>query len=156
MRKTSLKDYLFKGRKQIVVDNYFKMLNGYSPVFTTYRGSLYEMDLTRAAVHRFATMCSKLKPEISGAAKTYLEKTLQFKPNFFMDTTKFLYRLATIHEVDNTAFIVPVEDVNGQVVNKILGAVSVIANFKRSYFVGFQQHYKPVVYVPVVYVIFAR
>ena len=116
MRKTSLKDYLFKGRKQIVVDNYFKMLNGYSPVFTTYRGSLYEMDLTRAAVHRFATMCSKLKPEISGAAKTCLEKTLQFKPNFFMDTTKFLYRLATIHEVDNTAFIVPVEDVNGRLI----------------------------------------
>lgn len=116
MRKTSLKDYLFKGRKQIVVDNYFKMLNGYSPVFTTYRGSLYEMDLTRAAVHRFATMCSKLKPEISGAAKTYLEKTLQFKPNFFMDTTKFLYRLATIHEVDNTAFIVPVEDVTGRLI----------------------------------------
>lgn len=116
MRKTSLKDYLFKGRKQIVVDNYFKMLNGYSPVFTTYRGGLYEMDLTRAAVHRFATMCSKLKPEISGAAKSYLEKTLQFKPNFFMDTTKFLYRLATIHEVDNTAFIIPVEDATGRLI----------------------------------------
>ena len=74
------------------------------------------MDLTRAAVHRFATMCSKLKPEISGAAKPYLEKTLQFKPNFFMDTTKFLYRLATIYEVDNTAFIVPVEDATGRLI----------------------------------------
>ena len=116
MRKTSLKDYLFKGKRQIVVDNYFKMLNGYSPVFTTYCGGLYEMDLTRAAVHRFATMCSKLKPEISGAAKPYLEKTLQFKPNFFMDTTKFLYRLATIYEVDNTAFIVPVEDATGRLI----------------------------------------
>ena len=82
MRKTSLKDYLFKSKKQIVIDNYFKMLNGYSPVFTTYQGGLYEMDLTRAAVHRFATMCSKLKPEISGSAKKHLEKTLQFKPNF--------------------------------------------------------------------------
>ena len=82
MRKTSLKDYLFKSKKQIVIDNYFKMLNGYSPVFTTYSGGLYEMDLTRAAVHRFATMCSKLKPEISGSAKPYLEKILQFKPNF--------------------------------------------------------------------------
>ena len=44
MRKTSLKDYLFKSKKQIVIDNYFKMLNGYSPVFTTYSGGLYEMD----------------------------------------------------------------------------------------------------------------
>lgn len=116
MRKTSLKDYLFKGRKQIVIDNYFKMLNGYSPVFTTYQGGLYEMDLTRAAVHSFAIFCSKLKPEITGSAKNYLEKTLQFKPNFFMDTTKFLYRLATIYEVDNTAFIIPVEDQLGRLI----------------------------------------
>lgn len=116
MRKTSLKDYLFKSKKQIVIDNYFKMLNGYSPVFTTYQGGLYEMDLTRAAVHSFATFCSKLKPEMSGSAKNYLEKTLQFKPNFFMDTTKFLYRLATIYEVDNTAFIVPVEDQLGRLI----------------------------------------
>lgn len=74
------------------------------------------MDLTRAAVHSFATFCSKLKPEMSGSAKNYLEKTLQFKPNFFMDTTKFLYRLATIYEVDNTAFIVPVEDQLGHLI----------------------------------------
>ncbi len=74
------------------------------------------MDLTRAAVQRFASHCSKLKPEITGTAKKYLEKTLQFKPNYFMDTTKFLSRLATILEVDNTAFIIPVEDGYGRLV----------------------------------------
>lgn len=74
------------------------------------------MDLTRAAVHRFATMCSKLKPEVSGAAKPHLAKILQFRPNYFMDTTKFLYRLATILEVDNTAFIIPVEDEYGRLI----------------------------------------
>ncbi len=81
------------------------------------------MDLTRAAVHRFATMCSKLKPEISGTAKKHLEKTLQFKPNYFMDTTKFLYRLATILEVDNTAFIIPVED---EIYGRIIGYYPII------------------------------
>lgn len=74
------------------------------------------MDLTRAAVQRFASHCSKLKPEITGTAKKYLEKTLQFRPNYFMDTTKFLARLATILEVDNTAFIIPVEDAYGRTV----------------------------------------
>lgn len=74
------------------------------------------MDLTRAAVHRFATMCSKLKPEISGSAKPYLEKILQFKPNFFMSTPQFLYRVATIWEVDNNVFIVPVEDQLGRLI----------------------------------------
>lgn len=53
------------------------------------------MDLTRTAVNSFATHCSKLKPEIEGSALKSLEKTLQHKPNYFMDTTKFIKHLAT-------------------------------------------------------------
>jgi hypothetical protein len=89
------------------------MLNGYSPVFTSAPGSIYEMELTRAAIHAFASFCSKLKPEISGSALKNLEKTLQFRPNPYMDTSKFLYRIATILSVNNTAFIVPIEDIGG-------------------------------------------
>lgn len=68
------------------------------------------MDLTRTAVNSFATHCSKLKPEITGSALKRLEKTLQQKPNYFMDTTKFIKRVATYVAVEHTAFIVPVED----------------------------------------------
>lgn len=96
------------------MSEYFKMLNGYSPVFTSYSGGVYEMDLTRSAIHSFATACSKLKPEISGSAYKHLERTLQFKPNGFMDTTKFIYRIATILECEHTAFIVPIEDKYGE------------------------------------------
>lgn len=90
------------------------MLNGYSPVFTSYSGGVYEMDLTRSAIHSFAVACSKLKPEISGNAYKHLERTLQFKPNSLMDTTKFIYRIATILECEHTAFIVPIEDKYGE------------------------------------------
>lgn len=101
-------DKLFsKPAKDKEVEGYFKMLNGYSPVFTSYDGGIYEMELTRAAIHSFANLCSKLKPEIMGNAYKNLEKTLEFKPNPFMDTTKFIYRLATILSVDTTAFIIP-------------------------------------------------
>ena len=89
------------------IEGYFKTLNAYTPSFTTYYGGIYEMELTRAAIHSFANLCSKLKPEIQGNAYKNLEKTLQFKPNPFMDTSKFLYRLATILSVDTTAFIIP-------------------------------------------------
>lgn len=89
------------------VDGYFKTLNAYTPAFSTYSGSLYEMELTRAAIHSFATQCGKLKPEIQGSAYKNLEKILQFKPNPYMDTYKFIYRLATILSVDTTAFIIP-------------------------------------------------
>jgi len=106
-------DYLFHGKQMRVIDSYFKMLNGYSPTFTSFNGGVYEMDLTRVAINSFATHCSKLKPEITGSAYKHLERVLQFKPNYFMDTTKFVKRLATILAVEHTAFIVPIEDKYG-------------------------------------------
>lgn len=106
-------DYLFHGRKMQVIDSYFKMLNGYSPTFTSFNGGVYEMDLTRVAINSFATHCSKLKPEVEGNAHKRLERVLQYKPNYFMDTVKFIKRLATILAVENTAFIVPIEDEAG-------------------------------------------
>lgn len=90
------------------------MLNGYSPTFTSFSGGVYEMDLTRTAINNFATHCSKLKPEIEGSALKSLEKTLQHKPNYFMDTTKFIKRLATYVAVEHTAFIIPIEDEYGR------------------------------------------
>ena len=89
------------------VNNYFRLMNGYVPVFSSFEGSIYEMELTRAAIHSFATHCSKLKPEIKGSGNGRLERTLQFKPNHIMDTKKYLYRLATVYMTDNTAIIAP-------------------------------------------------
>ena len=36
----------FKAKK--LLGGFFQMLDGYSPVFTTYDGGVYEMELTRA------------------------------------------------------------------------------------------------------------
>lgn len=89
------------------VDGYFRTMSAYTPSFTTYEGGLYEMELTRSAINAFATAVSKLKPEVIGSAYKHLGKKMQFRPNEFMDTTKFLYRLATILSVNTTAFIIP-------------------------------------------------
>lgn len=114
--KVGIFENIFKKPKgDLVADGYFQMLNGYTPVFTSAPESLYEMEITRAAIHSFANFCSKLKPEMAGSAKKSLEKKLSFKPNPFMDTTKFLYRIATILSVNNTAFIVPIEDYFGNI-----------------------------------------
>ena len=104
-----------KPKGDLKAEGYFKMLNGYAPVFTNAPESLYEMELTRAAIHSFASFASKLKPEISGTARRRLERVLQFKPNPFMDTSKFIYRIATILSVNNSCFIVPVEDEFGDI-----------------------------------------
>ena len=88
-----------KERMEEAVNSFFKMINGYIPTFTTFEGGIYEMELTRAAIHCFATHVSKLKPEIKGANNSALERTLQFRPNSLMDTKKYLYRLATVYEL---------------------------------------------------------
>ena len=108
-RKNKIAETVEQGVKE-----YFEMLNAYTPRFTTFEGGLYEMELTRAAIHSFATHVSKLKPEVNGSP--LLQLALQTMPNSLMDTKKYLYRLATGYMVDNTVFIVPMEDRRGNVI----------------------------------------
>jgi len=89
---------------------FFQMLDGYTPVFTTYDGGVYEMELTRACIHTFATHCSKLQPHVNGPDSTGLQAILDSKPNPFMLSAQFLYKVATIYEAQNTCFILPVLD----------------------------------------------
>lgn len=110
-----LENIFGKKPKDIRLQQYFKTLTAYEPVFNSFEGGVYEMELTRAAIHAFASFCSKLKPEIQGGAYKTLERKLQYRPNPFQDTSKFLYRLATILSVNNTAFIVPIEDAMGNI-----------------------------------------
>lgn len=100
--------------------NYFQTLSAYNPVYTSFEGGIYEMALTRACIHTFANHISKLKPVVNGSANAKLNNTLQYKPNPYMDTKKYLYRLATIYKVDNNAFIVPMYADNG-LRDKIIG-----------------------------------
>lgn len=113
-----LLDKLFKRpnkkEPEEVLGEYFETLNAYTPTFTTFEGGLYEMELTRAAIHSFATHVSKLKPEVKGSGNEVLERKLQYRPNPFQDTTKYLYRLATILQVQNNAFIIPLYDDYGE------------------------------------------
>lgn len=108
-RRNKIAETVEKGLKE-----YFEMLNAYTPRFTTYEGGLYEMELTRAAIHSFATHVSKLKPEVNGSQ--ILQLNLQNMPNNLMDTKKYLYRLATGYMVDNTVFIAPIEDKKGNTI----------------------------------------
>ena len=90
--------------------SFFQMLDGYTPVFTTYDGGVYEMELTRACIHTFATHCSKLQPVVEGADPYKLGPVLEWKPNFFHTCPQFLYKAATIYEAQNTCFIIPILD----------------------------------------------
>ena len=109
-------DFLFKNRPAPKGDyeGVFKMLNGYTPHFTSWGGSIYESELIRAAINARATHISKLKVEIQGAARPALQNKLKHAPNQFQTWSQFLYKLSTCLDIANTAFICPVYDEFGE------------------------------------------
>ena len=108
-------DIIFGNRpKARGIETTFKMLNGYSPRFTTWNGELYENELIRAAIHARATHISKLKVETEGAARPGLQNKLKHGPNQFQTWSQFMYRLSTLLDIYNTAFIIPIYDQYGE------------------------------------------
>lgn len=92
----------------------FNSLNGYMPVYTSHDGSLYELGLCKASIHRTSSECSKAKARLTKSSKR-IDFIVNRRPNEFMSASQFYYRLATIFEIENNAFIVPIEDEYGQI-----------------------------------------
>ena len=109
-------DWLFghKPQPKSSAEETFKMLDGYKPVFRSWQGSIYESELIRSAINARATHMSKLKVETYGAARPALQNKLKHGPNEFQTWSQFQYRLSTLLDVHNTAFITPVYDIYGQ------------------------------------------
>lgn len=99
-----------KGREEV-----FRMLNGYTPKFTSWSGELYESELIRSSINTLATHISKLKVETRGAANPQLQNRLKHGPNEFQTWGQFLARAATIYYTNNNLIITPVFDKNGEV-----------------------------------------
>lgn len=88
----------------------FIELSGYTPVFTDWKGEIYESELVRAAIDARARHISKLKIELKGTAQPSLQSKLKLGPNQWQTYSQFLYRTSTILDIHNTAFIAPVFD----------------------------------------------
>ena len=89
-------------------DTTFFNLKGYTPVFRDWNGKIYESEIVRAAIDARARHISKLKVELTGSAQPSLQAKLKSGPNQWQTWSQFLYRLSTILDVHNTAFVVPV------------------------------------------------
>lgn len=110
-------DAIFKNRPKepmAVLKGDFKMLNGYTPRFTSYSGGLYESELIRSAINANATHISKLRVEMLGAARPALRSKMEHAPNQFQTWSQFLRRASTLLDIHNTLFITPVYDVYGE------------------------------------------
>lgn len=109
-------DLIFKNRPkpQGEYEGFFKLLDGYTPHFTTWGGGMYESELIRAVINARATHISKLHVELMGAARPALQSKMKHAPNKFQTWSQFLYRASTILDIHNTLFICPVYDDYGE------------------------------------------
>ena len=92
----------------------FKLLEGYTPAFTTFKGSVYESELIRASLDAWGRHAAKLKPNMKGSAEPELQNRLKVKANPYQEWSKFLYQTATVLGVRNNAFLVKTRDEYGR------------------------------------------
>lgn len=112
----SLFDRIFgpRAKQKAQSGSVFQLLNGYTPVFQTFGGKLYEEELIVSAIEAKARHARKLKVEFHGAAQPSLIARLRDAPNSWQTWGQFHARLITILNVQNTAFIVPVLSPEGK------------------------------------------
>ena len=91
----------------------FRMLEGYTPAWTTWQGSIYESELIRASLDAWGRHAAKLKPNIKGTAQKELTNRLTVRPNAFQEWSKFLYQTATVLGARNNVFLVKTRDEYG-------------------------------------------
>jgi len=108
-------DFIFKKPKENQALSFFQTLTGYTPMFSTWSGEIYESELVRAAIDARARHIGKLEVQTIGTAKRPLQLRLKSEPNEFQSWSQFLYRLSTILDIQCTAFIVPILGTMGEI-----------------------------------------
>ena len=92
----------------------FQLLDGYTPMFRTWSGSIFESDLIRAALDAHGRHAAKLQINMAGEAQKTLKNRMMIAPNDFQTWSQFLYRTAVTLYCRNTAFLVPVTGEYGE------------------------------------------
>lgn len=117
--KRSLFELIFniKKQEQSMQQPQLKMLNSYEAQFTTLSGDTYDSKCARQCIDRIATHTAKLIPRhikssISNNIKGEINYLLSVQPNPLMDTYSFIYKIISILENDNNAFVYIARDKN--------------------------------------------
>ncbi|MEN6349329.1 MAG: phage portal protein [Syntrophomonas sp.] len=108
---------LVKYRQQM---QYFKMLEGLTPIFSQFGQNVYASDVVQMCIDVIATECSKLQPrhirtDSKGmqvnVKKSSFNRLLKFSPNELMTTRDFIEKVIWLLYMNYNAFIFPVYEV---------------------------------------------
>lgn len=86
---------------------YFREFGSYKATFSAFGDDMYQSDIVRSCIRSLAEHTSKAQPKSSNAR---IERMLNYYPNQFMTGKDFLYKIRTMYELKNTAFILIMRD----------------------------------------------
>lgn len=127
--KRSLFNMIFGGKEpQIQTQGTYKLLNNYNANYMTLSSNIYDNNIARECIDVIATHCAKLVPkhiqnQNSNVIHGDINYLLSVKPNQLMTKYDFIYRVVSMLETDNNAFVFIAKDSKG----KITGFYPVIA-----------------------------
>lgn len=96
------------GRPKTVVASSWKEVGNYQSHFSGSSGNLYANEVARACIRTLAEHTSKANVKVmqdGKASNPQLQRMIQYKPNMYMNGKDFLYKVRTLLEIHNIAFI---------------------------------------------------
>jgi HK97 family phage portal protein len=115
---------IFGNKTPPINTTYYKMLNDYAPFFSPFDGEIYDSDIGRTCIDAIARNAAKLKPKHIRRAPdgkiiktgSDLEKMLQYRPNEYMNTYDFIYKIVSqLYSNGNNSFVYIRTDNRGMV-----------------------------------------
>lgn len=122
MIKLGIFDFFGKKKKTLSLKDSYQLFGNWNNVFTSSNINAYDFRTVRASIHTLAEHTSKLNCEIfrdTDEGIVYddfnkkLQKLLEEQPNPYMNGKDFLYKVRTLYELDNNAYIYVDKDIYG-------------------------------------------
>jgi len=113
---------IFGGIRQFVTSAW-KEIGMYSAMFTSFGRDIYANDVVRACIRTLAEQSSKANAKVIRRGENgriegdkRLQHMIQYRPNMYMNGKDFIYKVRTLLEINNVAFVYIMRDNTGKCV----------------------------------------
>jgi len=101
------------GRGEKITSGTWKEIGGYNSQFSSFGADAYANEVVRACIRTLSEHTSKANVKVLRdglAGDRNLQRLIEYRPNLYMNGKDFLYKVRTLLEINNVAFIYIMRD----------------------------------------------